>query len=104
MNAPRTADRLAADDDDGEGGGHDPKGKVGADVAHRIINPECLYGGRDKWQHSARGERRRAIAAKLRAARHLAADRRNICQCLVEVLHVPILYFAIQSILKREKM
>ena len=87
MNAPRARHHLDADENDRDGRGRDPDGHIGEEIAGGIGQPERLHGGRRHRHEAGRRHRHRPVAAKLGAARQLAADRRDIGQRPVQLFH-----------------
>ena len=94
MLAARARDHLGAGEDHGERRHAGPQREIGERRCGRIGQIERLQRAGEQREHPGRRDRHRPVAAELRAARHLAADRRDVRQRALEVLHpVPILLY-----------
>ena len=87
MLASRARDHFGPGHDQGENRHPTPQREIGERRCDRVGEVEHLSQCGDEREHSARRDRDRPVAAKLRAARQLAADRRDVRQCPLEVPH-----------------
>lgn len=56
-------------------------------MVSRARKPELLGGGGDEREDAGDPKRDRAIAAKLRAARHLPANAADVAESFVQIIH-----------------
>ena len=94
VQTPRTRHGLGADQGGRECGGADPDVRYSAELIARIVEPQRLSDGREEGEQAGERDRGRAVAAELRAARHLLLDRVDIRQRLVQIPHAarPLFY------------
>jgi hypothetical protein len=100
MDAPRAGNHLDANQNDGGRRRQQPQQEIGEGVGRRVRQQPRLNARGEECEHAGRGDRHGSVTAKLDAARHLAADRRDIGQRLFEIRHDRLSpSFAIQSTL-----
>src|SRR3981081_3224692 len=68
-------------------GGRSPAGEERQRVTGRIVKPQKLKERSEEGQTAGGSDGCRAIAAKRRAGGNLAANCKNVGQCLVEIAH-----------------
>jgi hypothetical protein len=68
-------------------GSSDPDGQIGEDVPGRMRHPDGLPSRGCQGHARRRRQRKRPVAPKLRASRHLLSQAADVAERFVEVVH-----------------